>query len=91
MMEDLDNNFMCNSIFLGKKTIPAAKDGEEFELTVKGVYHTDEDGVRKLDVVEVDGDEVGEKADCGCGEHEDLMEQDADDALRIFLIKTKKG
>lgn len=82
---------MCNSIFLGKKTIPEAEDGEEFEVTVKGVYHTDEDGVRKLDVMEVDGDEVGEEADCGCGEHEDLMEQDSDDALRLFLIKTKKG
>lgn len=84
---------MCNSIFIGKKTIPKAKDGEEVEITIKGVYHT-EDGVRKLDVTEVDGDSVmgPEKSDCGCPEnHEDLMNQDSDDALRIFLIKTKKG
>lgn len=82
---------MCNSLFLGDKTIPKAKDGEEFDLRVKGVYHT-EDGVRKLDVIEVDGDKVGEMGDCGCGEdHEDMMEQDADDALRIFFIKAKKG
>lgn len=84
---------MCNSIFLGEKTIPKAKDGEEFELTVKGVYHT-EDGVRKLDVMSVDGKDVippdeGE-SDCGCEDHEDLMNQDSDDALRLFIIKTNK-
>lgn len=78
---------MCNSIFLGNKTLAKAKDGEEVEVTIKGVYRT-EDGVRKLDVEEVDGDEVGEEANCGCGEH-DLM--DAEDAMRIFFIKTKKG
>lgn len=82
---------MCNSIFLGDKTIPKAKDGEEIEITIKGTYHTDPHGVRKLDVEEVDGDPVGEEADCGCGEDEmDLMNQTADDALQIFMIKTKK-
>lgn len=82
---------MCNSIFLGKKTIPKAKEGEEFEMTIKGVYRTDEDGVRKLDVMEVDGDEVADPEECGCGEdHEDLMEQDAEAALEIFLIKPRK-
>lgn len=85
---------MCNSIFIDKKTISKAKDGEEVEVTVKGVYHT-EDGVRKLDVMKVDGNDVippddGE-SDCGCDENEDLMSQDADDALRLFIIKTKKG
>lgn len=85
---------MCNSIFIDKKTLPKAKDGEEFEIMVKGVYHTDEDGTRKLDIEEVDGNQVvgpdeGE-SDCGC-EGEDIMEQDADDALRIFLINTRKG
>lgn len=92
---------MCNSIFIDKKTLPKAKEGEEFEVTIKGVYHTDEDGVRKLDVTEVDGDEVvgPEEEDCGCSEgmdhkdrkYHDLMNQDPEDALRIFLIKTKKG
>lgn len=82
---------MCNSIFISKDTIPKAKDGEEFEVTIKGVYRT-EDGVRKLDVMEVDGDEVvgPDESDCGCEGEPDLMDQDADDALRIFLIKTKK-
>lgn len=85
---------MCNSIFIDNKTIPKAKDGEEFELTVKGVYRT-EDGVRKLDVMKIDGKDVippheGE-SDCGCGEdHEDLMNQDSGDALRLFIIKSNK-
>lgn len=84
---------MCNSIFIDNKTIPKAKDGEEFELTVKGVYRT-EDGVRKLDVMTVDGKDVigpdeGE-SDCGCDGEPDLMDQDADDALRLFIIKTDK-
>ena len=81
---------MCNSIFLGAKTIPEAEDGEEVEVMVKGVYHTDEDGVRKLDVVSVDGEEASDPEECGCGEdHDDLMSQDADDALRIFILKKK--
>jgi len=83
---------MCNSIFIGKKTIPKAKDGEEFDLTIKGVYRTDEDGVRKFDVMEIDGNKVvgPDESDCGCGEdHEDMMNHDADGALRIFLIKTR--
>lgn len=84
---------MCNSIFLGKKILPKAKDGEELEITVKGVYHTDEDGVRTLDVLEADGQPVAgmDEGDCGCDDHEELMEQDADDAVRLFFIKTKKG
>ena len=87
---------MCNSLFLNDKTIPKAKDGEEFELTVKGIYRTDEDGVRKLDIEEVDGypvsDPEAEESDCGCGEEEeDLMEQNSEDALRIYLIKKEKG
>lgn len=82
---------MCNSIFIDKATLPSAKDGEEFDVKIKGVYRT-EDGVRKLEVLEVDGNEVSDPADCGCGEdHDDLMEQDAEDALRIFFIKSKKG
>lgn len=66
------------------------------EVTIKGVYRTDEDGVRKLDVTTVDGEEVGEmydkeESDCGCKDHPmDLMNQTADDALRLFIIKTKK-
>lgn len=91
---------MCNSIFIDKKTLPKAKDGEEVEVTIKGVYHTDEDGVRKLDVMEVDGNDVmgPEEEDCGCSgmnhkdrKYHDLMGQDSEDALRIFLIKTNKG
>lgn len=83
---------MCNSIFIDNKTIPKAKDGEEFELTVKGVYHT-EDGVRKLDIMTVDGKDVipPDESDCGCDDHEDLMNQDSDDALRLFIIKTDKA
>lgn len=85
---------MCNSIFLGDDSIPKAKDDEEFEVTVKGVYHTDENGVRKLDVLEVDGKPVidpdDEESDCGCGDHEDMMNQTSDDALKIFLIKKGK-
>lgn len=81
---------MCNSIFLGKKTIPEAVDGEDVEITVKGVYHTDEDGVRKLDIVSVDGDEVGDPSECGCGEEEDETEMNSDEALNIFLIKKRK-
>lgn len=85
---------MCNSIFLGKKTLSKAKEGEEFEVTVKGVYTIDEDGDRKLDIMEVDGDEVADpmstESECGA-EHEDLMNQDGEDALRIFLIKSKKA
>lgn len=82
---------MCNSIFLDKKTLPKAKDGEEFEIMIKGVYHTDEDGVRKLDVMEVDGKEVigPDESDCGCGG--DLMDQTSEDALKLFIIKTKPG
>lgn len=82
---------MCNSIFLGAKTIPEAADGEEVEITVKGVYHTDEDGVRKLDVVSADGEEVQDPSECGCGEdHEDMMDMDSEDALNVFLIKKRK-
>jgi hypothetical protein len=85
---------MCNSIFIGKSTLPKAKDGEEYEVKIKGVYHTDEDGVRKFDVMSVDGKDVippdeGE-SECGCDEEPHLMDQDADDAMRIFFIKTKK-
>lgn len=83
---------MCNSIFIDDKTLPKAKDGEEFEVTIKGVYRTDEDGTRKLDVMEVDGKEVvGPEEKSPCDMHEDLMSQDADDALRLFIIKTKPG
>ncbi len=87
---------MCNSIFIDKNTIPKAKDGEEFEVKVKGVYHTDENGTRKLDVLEADGNEVvdPEETDCGCGgDHnveEDPMDQTSDDALRIFILKKQK-
>lgn len=80
---------MCNSIFLGDKTLAKAKDGEEVKVTIKGVYRT-EDGVRKLDVEEVDGDEVGEEADCGCGEDDPMEAMDAEDAMKIFFIKTRK-
>lgn len=83
---------MCNSIFIDKKTLPKAKDGEEFEVMVKGIYHTDEDGARKLDVMTIDGkDVVGPEEETPCGMSEDLMSQDADDALRLFIIKTKPG
>lgn len=91
---------MCNSIFIDKKTLSKAKDGEEVEVTIKGVYHTDEDGVRKLDVMEVDGNEVmgPDEEGCGCSDEmhhkdrkfHDLMGQDSEDALRIFLIKANK-
>lgn len=82
---------MCNSIFLGDKTIPKAVDGEDVEITVKGVYHTDENGVRKLDVISADGDEVNDPDECGCGgDHQDMMNMDAHDALSIFLIKKGK-
>lgn len=83
---------MCNSIFIDKKTLPKAKDGEEYEVTIKGVYHTDEDGIRKFDVSSVDGrDVVGpDESDCGCEGDPELMDQTADDAMRIFFIKTKK-
>ena len=85
---------MCNSIFIDNKTIPKAKDGEEFNLTVKGVYHTDEDGIRKLDVLAVDGKNVVDpdegESGCGCDGEPDLMDQDTDDALRLFIIKTDK-
>lgn len=83
---------MCNSIFIDSKTLPKAKDGEEFEVTVKGVFSTDEDGSRKLDVMTIDGkDVVGPEEESPCDNHEDLMSQDADDALRLFIIKTKPG
>lgn len=79
---------MCNSIFINKKTVPKAKDGEEFEVTVKGVYRT-EDGVRKLDVLEVDDQKVvdpkASESECGCGE-----DHNAEDALTIFLMKPKE-
>lgn len=82
---------MCNSIFLNDGNLKGADDGEEFEVTVKGVYHTDEDGVRKLDVLEVDGKEVNDPEECGCGgDHEDKMNMDAHDALEVFLITNKK-
>lgn len=84
---------MCNSIFIDKKTVPNAEDGEEVEITVKGIYRT-EDGVRKLDVVTADGRAVvppdEEESECGCGDHEEMMNQNGDDALRIFLIKSRK-
>lgn len=86
---------MCNSIFINDKTLPKAEDGDKYEVKIKGVYRLDEDGTRKFDVTSIDGrDVVGpeeEESDCGCGEHDpDLMEQDAEDALRIFMIKTNK-
>lgn len=82
---------MCNSIFIDEKTLPKAKEGDEYEVTIKGVYHT-EDGVRKFDVMQVDGKDVADPEECGCGEdHMNLLDQNADDALRIFMIKTKKG
>lgn len=83
---------MCNSIFLGDKTIPEAEDGEEIEIKVKGVYHTDEDGVRKLDIISAGGEEVNDPSECGCGEdhEEDMMNMDGEDALNIFLIKKRK-
>lgn len=82
---------MCNSIFLNDGNLKDADDGDEFEVTVKGVYHTDEDGVRKLDVLEVDGKEVNDPEECGCAEdHEEEMNMDAHEALEVFLIKNKK-
>lgn len=85
---------MCNSIFISKKTIPKAKDGEEVEIMIKGTYHT-EDGIRKLDVEQVDGYDVvppdDAESDCGCGGDKTYDEMgDAEDALRLFIIKTKK-
>ena len=77
---------MCNSIFIGDKTLPKAKDGEEFEVTIKGVYHI-EDGTRKLDVLEVDGKDVADPEECGCGE-DPLM--DSNDAVTIYFTKPKK-
>ncbi len=91
---------MCNSIFLDDKTLSKAKDGEEVEVMVKATYHTDDQGVRKLDVMQVDGNDVVEDdsgEDCGCSggmtkdqKYNDLMGQDSGDALRIFLIKSNK-
>lgn len=82
---------MCNSIFIGKQTLPKAKDGEEFEMTIKGVYRTDEDGDRKLDVMEIDGDPVAEpvEAETPCS-REELINQSSDDALQMFIVKTRK-
>ena len=86
---------MCNSIFIDKKTLPKAKDGEEYEVSIKGVYHTDEDGTRKFDVTSVDGEDVvdpdAEESDCGCDGKQDLMDQTSEDALRLFVIKMNKG
>lgn len=87
---------MCNSIFINKNTLPKAKDGEEYEAKIKGIYRTDEDGIRKFEVTSFDGKDVVSpdeaESDCGCGEdHEDLMNQTSDDALRLFVIKMKKG
>lgn len=78
---------MCNSIFIDDKTLPKAKEGDEYEVTIKGVYRTDDDGVRKFDVSSVEGRDVADpddgESDCGCGE------MDSDDALEIFMIETK--
>lgn len=78
---------MCNSIFIDDKTLPKAKEGDEYEITIKGVYRTDEDGVRKFDVESVDGRDVADpdagESDCGC--------MDSNDALEIFMIETKKN
>lgn len=86
---------MCNSIFINDKTLPKAKDGDEYEVSIKGVYRTDEDGVRKLDVTSVDGKAVvgahEDESDCGCGDDPmDILDQDGPEALRIFMIKAKK-
>lgn len=88
---------MCNSLFIGKDTIPDAEDGDEVEIKVKGVYHTDPDGVRKLDILSADGEDVVDpdqaESDCGCSGdpvEENPMDQTADDALRIFILKKKK-
>lgn len=85
---------MCNSIFIDKNTIPKAKEGEEVEITIKGTYHT-KDGVRKLDVEQVDGYDVvppdEEESDCGCGGDENYNGMDTEDALQVFLIKNKKS
>lgn len=79
---------MCNSIFIDDKTLPKAKDGDEYEVTIKGVYRTDEDGTRKFDVESVDGRDVAdpdaEKSDCGC-------DMDSGEALEIYMIENKKN
>lgn len=81
---------MCNSIFIDDKTLPKAKDGDEYEVTIKGVYRTDEDGVRKFDVESVEGRDVAdpdaEESDCGCAGDHDM---DSNEALEIFMIETK--
>lgn len=78
---------MCNSIFIDDKTLPKAKDGEEFEVTVKGVFRIDQDGDRKLDISSVEGNDVvgpdQNQSDCGCSG------MDSNAALDIFLIKNK--
>lgn len=85
---------MCNSIFIGKKTIPKAEDGEKIKVMIEGVYFTDDEGVRKLDVMKVDGEPVmdpDESRSLCKRAHQDFINQDSDDALRLFIIKTKKG
>lgn len=81
---------MCNSIFLNDKNLPRADDGDEATVTVKGIYHTDENGIRKLDVLEVDGKEVNDPEECGCGGDHGGEAMDAHDALEVFLITNKK-
>lgn len=81
---------MCNSIFIDKKTLPKAKDGDEFEMTIKGIYRTDEDGERKLDVMEVDGNPVvdPEETESACSmAHDDLINNEP---LQLFILKTRK-
>lgn len=83
---------MCNSVILGEKNLPKARDGEEVEVTIRGVV-VEEEGERKIDITHVDGKEVAMEEECGACDkpHHGGEMPSSEDALMTFIkvIKPK--
>lgn len=82
---------MCNSVILGEKNLPKARDGEEVEVTIRGTI-IEEDGERKIDITHVDGKTVAsmeeECSTCDKPHHGGEMPS-SDDALIVFMKEVK--
>lgn len=82
---------MCNSVILGSKNLPKASEGEEVEVTIRGIV-INEDGERRIDISHVEGRPVASmEEECGtCDKpHHGGEMPDAHDALITFMKVSK--
>lgn len=83
---------MCNMATIPDDILTDAEEGDEVSVKVTGTI-VEEDGQRKIEITHVNGEPVETMEECSSCEgkpHHGGEMPDADDALKIFMIKLNK-